>query len=93
MILSDGWERDDPALLAGEMARLQRLTRRIVWINPQKRHAAYEPLVRGMAAALPFVDVLLSGHNVRGLDAVAAAIGAATPTRRPSARRGTTTPG
>jgi uncharacterized protein len=93
VILSDGWERDDPTLLAGEMARLQRLTRRIVWINPQKRHAAYEPLVRGMAAALPFVDVLLSGHNLRSLDAIAGAIGTATPARRRPVPRGTTTPG
>lgn len=74
VILSDGWERDDPALLATEMARLRRLTRRIVWINPQKRHAAYEPLVGGMTAALPYVDAFLSGHNIRTLDAVAAAI-------------------
>lgn len=74
VILSDGWERDDPAALAEAMARLRRLTRRIVWINPQKRHPAYEPLVRGMAAALPSVDVLLSGHNVLTLEAVAAAI-------------------
>lgn len=93
VILSDGWERDDPTLVADEMARLQRLTRRIVWINPQKRHAAYEPLVRGMAAALPYVDVLLSGHSLRSLDAVADAIGAATPPLRRRAPRGTTTPG
>jgi uncharacterized protein with von Willebrand factor type A (vWA) domain len=74
VMLSDGWERDDPELLAREMERLRRLTRRIVWINPQKRHRAYEPLAGGMAAALPYVDAFLSGHNLRALDAVAAAI-------------------
>ena len=74
VILSDGWERDDPALVGVEMARLRRLARRIVWVNPHKRHAAYEPLARGMAAALPFLDAFLSGHNLRTLEAVADAI-------------------
>ncbi len=74
VILSDGWERDDPALVGTEMARLRRLTRRIVWVNPHKRHAAYEPLARGMAAALPYLDAFLSGHNLRTLEAVADAI-------------------
>jgi uncharacterized protein with von Willebrand factor type A (vWA) domain len=80
VILSDGWERGDPALLAAEMARLRRLTHRIVWVNPHKRHPAYEPLVAGMAAALPFVDAFVSGHNVRSLDAVADAVGYAIKT-------------
>jgi len=74
VILSDGWERDDPALVGAEMQRLRRLARRIVWVNPHKRHAAYEPLARGMAAALPYLDAFLSGHSLRTLDAVADAI-------------------
>ena len=74
VILSDGWEREDPALVGAEMARLRRLTRRIVWVNPHKRHAAYEPLARGMAAALPYLDAFLSGHSLRTLEAVADAI-------------------
>jgi uncharacterized protein with von Willebrand factor type A (vWA) domain len=74
VILSDGWEREDPALVASEMARLRRLTRRIVWVNPQKKHPAFEPLARGMAAALPYVDALVTGHNIRSLDAIADAI-------------------
>jgi len=74
VILSDGWERDDPALLAREMARLRLLARRIVWVNPHRRHPAYEPLVRGMAAALPYLDAFLSGHSLRTLEAVADAI-------------------
>jgi uncharacterized protein with von Willebrand factor type A (vWA) domain len=74
IILSDGWEREDPALVGAEMARLRRLTRRIVWVNPQKKHPAYEPLARGMAAALPHVDAFVEGHNLRSLDAVANAI-------------------
>jgi hypothetical protein len=74
VILSDGWERDDPALVGAEMLRLRRLARRIVWVNPHKRHAAYEPLARGMAAALPYLDAFLSGHSLRTLEAVADAI-------------------
>jgi len=74
VILSDGWERDDPALVGTEMLRLRRLARRIVWVNPHKRHAAYEPLARGMAAALPYLDAFLSGHSLRTLEAVADAI-------------------
>jgi len=75
VILSDGWEREDPGLLRAEMARLRRLSRRIVWVNPQKKHPAFEPLAAGMAAALPFVDELVAGHNLRTLGAVADAIG------------------
>jgi uncharacterized protein with von Willebrand factor type A (vWA) domain len=74
VILSDGWERDDPALVRTEMERLRRLTRRIVWVNPHKAHPAYEPLAKGMAAALPFLDAFVSGHNLRTLAAVADAI-------------------
>jgi hypothetical protein len=74
VILSDGWERDDPALVGEEMRRLRRLARRIVWVNPHKRHPAYEPLVRGMAAALPYLDAFLSGHSLRTLESVADAI-------------------
>jgi uncharacterized protein with von Willebrand factor type A (vWA) domain len=50
------------------------LTRRIVWVNPHKRHAAYEPLAKGMAAALPYLDAFLSGHSLRTLEGVADAI-------------------
>ncbi|HEY0381417.1 MAG TPA: VWA domain-containing protein [Candidatus Elarobacter sp.] len=74
VILSDGWERDDPVLVGIEMQRLRRLARRIVWVNPHKRHAAYEPLAHGMAAALPYIDAFLSGHNLRTLNSVADAI-------------------
>ena len=74
VLVSDGCERDDPLLVGREMAQLARSTRRIVWINPRKSDPAYEPLVRGMAAALPSVDAFLPGHNLRSLDAVAEAV-------------------
>jgi uncharacterized protein len=74
VLVSDGAERADPALVGREMAQLARSARRIVWLNPRKSDPAYRPLVRGMAAALASIDVFLSGHNIRSLDAVAAAI-------------------
>jgi hypothetical protein len=76
VIISDGWERGDPALVAREMERLHRLAYRIVWVNPRKASRDYEPLTGGMAAALPFCDAFLSGHNLRALSAVVDAIAA-----------------
>ena len=76
VILSDGWERGEPALVAREMARLRRLAYRIVWVNPRKASRDFEPLAGGMAAALPFCDAFVSGHNLRALSAVADAIAA-----------------
>ena len=75
VIVSDGWERDDPALLGEQMARLGRLAHRIVWVNPRKAADSFAPLAGGMAAALPHVDVFVSGHSVSALDDVLAAIG------------------
>src|SRR5574341_408284 len=56
LLLSDGWDRGDPDLLRREMARLQRNAWRLVWLNPLLGSPEYEPLARGMRAALPFVD-------------------------------------
>jgi uncharacterized protein with von Willebrand factor type A (vWA) domain len=80
VIVSDGWERDDPTVLAEQMARLRRLAHRIVWVNPRQAATAYQPLVGGMAAALPHVDVFLPGHSVGALEDVLIAI--AEPPRR-----------
>lgn len=68
VLCSDGLERGDPELLRAQMARLRRLAYRVVWANPLKGSPRYEPLARGMAAALPSVDVFLSGHNLESLD-------------------------
>jgi uncharacterized protein with von Willebrand factor type A (vWA) domain len=76
VILSDGWERGDPAAVAREMERLRRLAYRVVWVNPRAGAAEFAPLAGGMAAALPHVDALLSGHSLSALDEVVAAIGA-----------------
>jgi len=74
VILSDGWDRGDPDLLAEQMARLSRVAYRIVWVNPLKASPDYAPLARGMAAALPYVDEFLEGHNLASLEALAEAI-------------------
>ncbi len=74
VIISDGWERADPATLGEQMARLQRLAHRIVWVNPRSAAEQYEPLAGGMAAALPHVDVFVSGHSLDALDEVLDAI-------------------
>jgi uncharacterized protein with von Willebrand factor type A (vWA) domain len=67
VLCSDGLERGDPELLRSQMERLGRLAHRVVWVNPLKGSPRYEPLARGMAAALPSVDVFLSGHNLVSL--------------------------
>jgi uncharacterized protein with von Willebrand factor type A (vWA) domain len=68
IVCSDGLEAGDPEQLAEQMARLSRLAYRVVWLNPLKEDPAYEPLARGMQAALPFVDVFMSGHNLANLE-------------------------
>jgi uncharacterized protein with von Willebrand factor type A (vWA) domain len=74
LIVSDGWERDDPELVGTQMERLARLAHRIVWVNPRRASPRYAPLVAGMAAALPYIDHFVSGHSVAALDEVRAAI-------------------
>jgi hypothetical protein len=68
VILSDGWDRGDPEVLAAEMARLHRVAHRVVWVNPLKASPGYAPLARGMAAALPYVDEFVEGHSVASLE-------------------------
>lgn len=68
VILSDGWDRGEPRVLADEMQRLQRVSFRVVWVNPLKVTPGYAPLARGMAAALPFVDEFVEGHSLDALE-------------------------
>lgn len=75
VLCSDGLERGDPELLRAQMARLHRLAHMVVWANPLKGSPRYEPLARGMAAALPSVDVFLSGHNLESIEHLAATLG------------------
>jgi hypothetical protein len=68
VVCSDGLDVGEPELLAEQMARLSRLSHRVFWLNPLKEDPAYEPLARGMHAALPYVDVFASGHNFASLE-------------------------
>jgi len=68
VILSDGWERGDPTVIADQMARLSRVAHKVVWVNPLKASPGYAPLARGMAAALPYIDEFIDGHNLNALD-------------------------
>jgi uncharacterized protein with von Willebrand factor type A (vWA) domain len=76
VILSDGWERGDPALVGREMERLSRLAHRIVWVNPRVAATGFSPRAGGMAAALPWCDAVLSGHSLDALGEVVKAIAA-----------------
>jgi uncharacterized protein with von Willebrand factor type A (vWA) domain len=71
LIVSDGWERQDPELVRREMARLARTAYAVVWVNPLKGHSDYEPLSAGMQAALPYIDRFLPGHNIASLEGLA----------------------
>jgi uncharacterized protein with von Willebrand factor type A (vWA) domain len=64
VLISDGWERGDPAVLAEQMARLHRLAHRVVWANPHRGKAGYRPVQGGIAAALPHVDDFVAGHSL-----------------------------
>jgi hypothetical protein len=68
VVCSDGLDVGEPELLGEQMARLSRLAHRVFWLNPLKEDPAYEPLARGMHAALPYVDVFASGHNFASLE-------------------------
>ena len=76
VVLSDGFERGDPELLAGrDDATRAAGVRGPLWVNPLKGHEAYEPLGGGMQAALPWVDRLVTGHDVASLDALGRILG------------------
>ncbi len=75
LLISDGWDRGDVQLLHREMARLQRSCFRLIWLNPLLGSPEYEPLARGMQAALPYVDDFLPVHNLASLDSLAEHLG------------------
>ncbi len=77
VIMSDGWDRGEAALLAEQMARLRRLAHRLIWVNPCKGAPDYEPLTLGMSTALPYIDDFLPGHNLVSLESLAVVIGEA----------------
>ncbi len=64
VVFSDGWERGDAVLLGEQMARLRRVAHRVIWVNPHRGKAGYEPLQGGVVAALPHCDDFLAGHSL-----------------------------
>jgi uncharacterized protein len=74
VILSDGWDRGDPEVLAEQMERLHRVAHAVIWVNPLKVTPGYAPLARGMAAALPHIDHFVEGHSVAAMEELATAI-------------------
>jgi uncharacterized protein with von Willebrand factor type A (vWA) domain len=87
LIVSDGWDRGDPALLNQELARARRSCRRLIWLNPLLGSARYEPLTRGMQAALRQVDDFLPVHNLASLEELADHLRALPLKTRPVAWR------
>lgn len=75
VVLSDGWDRGDPEVLAEQMRRLQRVSHRTIWVNPLKVTPGYAPLARGMAAAMPYVDRFVEGHSIEAMERLAHEIG------------------
>ena len=78
VIVSDGWEIEDPELVGRTMQQLSRLAFHVIWVNPRKVARGFQPVVGGMAAAMPYVDTFVSGHSLRALEDVMAAIRDAT---------------
>lgn len=71
VILSDGWDKGDTQKLSEQMARLSRVVKKIIWVNPLKASEGYEPLAQGMAAALPWIDNFVEGHSLFSLQKLA----------------------
>ena len=80
VVISDGWDTGDAAVLRREMERLSLVAFRIVWVNPRTQSPDYRPLAAGMAAAWPYCDAVVSAHSLRALDELTTAL--ADPVRR-----------
>lgn len=77
VVFSDGWERGDGVELGEQTARLSRLARRVVWVNPHRGKLGFAPVQRGMAAALPYCDDLVAGHSLEAFEEVLEVVGRA----------------
>jgi uncharacterized protein with von Willebrand factor type A (vWA) domain len=86
IVVSDGWDRGDPGLVASETARLRRNCHRLVWLNPLAGTPGYQPLAGGMRAAFPYIDDFLAAGTVANLERLGEILGGvrATDTRRGS---------
>jgi uncharacterized protein with von Willebrand factor type A (vWA) domain len=70
IILSDGWDTGEPEQLAAALAKLKERAGRLVWLNPLLGSSTYQPLTRGMQAALPFINVFAPAHDLASLRAL-----------------------
>ncbi len=86
LVISDGWDCGDAGLLSDEISRLQRSSRRLIWLNPLLGSVDYQPLTRGIRAALPYIDDFLPVHNLASLDDLAEHL-ADLSERRPERRQ------
>jgi len=75
VVLSDGWDRGDAAILGDHMARIHRVAHRVVWVNPLKASAGYQPLAGGMRAAYPYIDDFLPAGTVASLERLGEILG------------------
>ena len=66
ILISDGWDRGEPELLEGEMKRLKRRSRCLIWLNPLLGNPDYRPFCQGMRTALPYIDYFLSANTLKG---------------------------
>jgi uncharacterized protein with von Willebrand factor type A (vWA) domain len=86
IVVSDGWDRGDPAIVATETARLRRNCHRLIWLNPLAGTPGYQPLAGGMRAAYPFIDDFVPAGTVASLERLGEILGGvrAGDTRRGS---------
>ncbi|KGN38275.1 vWA domain-containing protein [Knoellia subterranea] len=75
VLVSDGWERDNPEGLGEQMRRLHGLAHHVVWANPHRGHEAYEPVQQGIIAALPYVDSFVAGHSLAAFSELMEVVG------------------
>ncbi len=87
LIISDGWDRGDVALLKREMDRLQRSCYRLIWLNPLLGMAGYQPLTRGIVAAMPYIDDFLPVHSLQSLADLGVLLGELGVSPRPARRQ------
>jgi hypothetical protein len=87
VVVSDGWDRGDPALVADETARLRRSCHRLIWLNPLASAPGYQPLAAGMAAALPHVDTFVPAGTLGSLESLAVLLGDVAARRTVGAQR------
>ncbi len=86
VVVSDGWDRGDPDLVAAETARLQRSCHRLIWLNPLASAPGYQPLAAGMSAAMPYIDDFVPAGTIASLQRLGVLLSDAS-TRREAARR------